>query len=275
VKTLSVLSLNILHDAAGWKERSELIRRWLDLLDPDLVGFQEVLRGDALDQGAELLAGRGYHLDYVTATDFWRDPSVGFGNAAASRWPIADREELRLPDGGDGERRAALSITAQAPPGPISFTVTHLNWRFHHGGVRERQMAALCDFVRRRRPRDGFPPVLVGDMNAEPESSEIRYAKGLQSFEGRSVHFRDAWAEAGDGGPGLTWSNRNDLARVWLEPERRIDYIFVGPPRPGGVGLPTHCRVVCDAQRGGVWPSDHFGVYAELRVEPDPSLLPS
>jgi hypothetical protein len=32
----------------------------------------------------------------------------------------------------------------------------------------------------------------------------------------------------------------------------------------------THCRVVCDDEQDGVWPTDHFGVYAELRTEPLP-----
>ena len=29
---------------------------------------------------------------------------------------------------------------------------------------------------------------------------------------------------------------------------------------------------VCDDEVDGVWPSDHFGVYAELRTEPIPGL---
>ena len=130
-------------------------------------------------------------------------------------------------------------------------------------------MIALCDFVLSLRPRGGFPTLLVGDFNAEPEAAEIRYVSGLQSLEGRSVHFRDAWRVAGDGGPGLTWSNRNPYARAWHEPDRRIDYVFAGYPQSDGVGRIESCRVVCDDERGGVWPSDHFGVYAELRTEPD------
>ena len=38
-----------------------------DRLDPDLIGFQEALRGESTDQVATLLEGRGYHLDYVQA----------------------------------------------------------------------------------------------------------------------------------------------------------------------------------------------------------------
>jgi hypothetical protein len=37
-----------------------------------------------------------------------------------------------------------------------------------------------------------------------------------------------------------------------------------------GIGKIEKCRVVCDDEVDGVWPSDHFGLYAELRTEPLP-----
>jgi endonuclease/exonuclease/phosphatase family metal-dependent hydrolase len=267
---LKVLTLNLWHDAGPWAERAKRIREWIDRLDPDLVGFQEALAGDGVDQAAELMAGRDHHLDYAVATPRWLGRDVSFGNAVASRWPIVDRDVLALPSSGDGETRSALSVTVAAPFGPLSFCCTHLNWRFHQGNVRERQVLALAEWVRARRPRGGFPPLLVGDLNAAPESSEIRFLSGLQSLAGRSVYFVDAWAVAGEGSDGITWSNRNDHAREWLEPERRIDYVFAGPPLRDGRGQVTRCRVVCDDGRDGVWPSDHFGVYAELRDAPLP-----
>ena len=65
-----------------------------------------------------------------------------------------------------------------------------------------------------------------------------------------------------------TWANRNAYAAPWIEPDRRIDYVFVGPPQqPSGIGNVETCRVVCDDVEADVWPSDHFGVYAELRTE--------
>ena len=57
-----------------------------------------------------------------------------------------------------------------------------------------------------------------------------------------------------------------------FEPDRRIDYIFTGWPVRNGIGQLLSCRVVCDDERDGVWPSDHFGVYAELRTEPIPGF---
>jgi len=269
-ETLSVLSLNLWHDAGPYAQRAVRLREWIDRLDPDLIGFQEALRGPALDQVAELLDGRGYHLDYVCASSFEREGigKLEFGNAIASRWPIVDRETLRLPDAGDAETRAALSVTIDSVHGEIGLTCTHLHWKWRHGETRERQVVALCDLALRRRPRGGFPPLLLGDFNAAPESAEIRYVTGLQSLQGRSVALLDAWTTAGSGGPGYTWSNDNRYAQADLEPNRRIDYVFAGFPNRNGVGQITSCEVVCNDCRDDVWPTDHFGVFARLRTRP-------
>ena len=268
-----VLTLNIWNSSGPWEQRRPLIREWIERLSPDLVGFQEVLRGDGIDQAHELLDGMGYHVDYAQASVWWGDKKSAFGNAIGSRWPIVDREEVELPgrdDPEDPEIRCALNVQIDSPLGPISLTCTHLNWRPHHGPVRERQVQALADFVLRRRPKDGFPSIVVGDFNAEPGSDEIRFLTGLHAIGGRGVFFRDAWRIGGgtDGQGGATWSSTNPYAREALDPERRIDYIFTGYPKPDGVGHITGCRVVCNEERDGVFPSDHFGLYAELSSEP-------
>lgn len=269
---IRLLTLNLWHDRGPWQERRERVRDWIARLEPDLVCLQEVLRGPSRDQLAELFDGGAWSLDFAEATPFWHDSALSFGNAVASRWPLRDREALRLPDAGDDERRVALSVTVETPHGLLGVTCTHLNWKLHHGWVRERQVVALADFARRRRPGLELPPVVAGDLNAEPDSAEIRYLTGLQSLEGRSMLFYDAWRVGGDGGTGITWSNRNPYARVAIEPDRRIDYVLVGYPQPTGVGRVETCRVACHEPRDGVWPSDHFGVYAELRTEPIPDL---
>jgi endonuclease/exonuclease/phosphatase family metal-dependent hydrolase len=268
---LRILTLNLWHDSGPWPERSARIREWIERLDPDVVGFQEVLFGRDVDLVRDVLGEeRLPHRDFVRASPFWRggDRDLSFGNAVASRWPLVGRRELRLPDLGDGETRAALTVEIDAPlpGGRLSFTCTHLNWKLHHGHIRERQVAALADHVLKHRPAEGFPPLLVGDFNAEPDSDEIRFLQGLHSLEGRSVLFHDAWRVAGEGSDGITWSNRNPYARSAHEPERRIDYIFAGYPTQSGAGRIDHCRVVCNEEQAGIWPSDHFGLYAELHT---------
>ena len=270
--TLSVLTLNVWHNAGPWEQRLLRIREWIARLDPDLIAFQEVLLGDGFDQARQIVGEGGHHLGFVRASDFWLKREYAFGNAIASRWPIVSRRELALPDRGDGETRAALTVDIDAPIGPISFTCTHLHWRFHHGVTREAQVVALCDEVLASRRRGGFPPIIAGDFNAEPDSDEIRFMTGSHSIDGRSVYFHDAWRVAGEAGRGATWSNRNPYAKANLEPERRIDYIFAGYPLQGGVGMLKSCRVVCDDEKDGVWPSDHFGVLAEFHTEEIPGL---
>jgi endonuclease/exonuclease/phosphatase family metal-dependent hydrolase len=275
---LRVLTLNLWHDMGPWPARAARIRAWLDRLDPDVVGFQEALRGPDLDQVASLLEHRLPHRDYTCAAMLKRDGGeLEFGNAIASRWPIVGRAAARLPDRGDHETRAVLHCEIDAPFGPLAFSCTHLHWRFHHGDVRCRQVAEIARQVVARRPKGGYPPVLVGDFNAEPDSDEIRFLTGGHVLEGKSVYFHDAWRVAGEGdaakpsgSSGWTWSNGNPYARLALEPNRRIDYVFAGYPLASGLGLVERCRVVCDDETDGVFPSDHFGVYAELRSDPMP-----
>jgi endonuclease/exonuclease/phosphatase family metal-dependent hydrolase len=269
--TLKILTLNLWNTSGPWEARKPRIREWIDELGPDVIGFQEALRGPGFDQVGEILEGAGYEIDHAAVTKM---NDVDFGNAVASRWPITDRDVAELPRGDRGEGRCALSVTIDAPFGEVGFTSTHLNWKLHDGHSREQQVVALADFVLKRRPRGGFPPIVVGDFNAEPSSAEIQYMSGYRSMDGRSVMFFDAWRVAGEGGPGYTWSNRNDFASIAIEPERRIDYIFTGYPMrmtdDHGVGKIETCRVVCNDEVDGVWPSDHYGVYAELRTEPLP-----
>jgi endonuclease/exonuclease/phosphatase family metal-dependent hydrolase len=272
MSVLRVLTLNIWNRMGPYERREQRIREWIERLDPDVIGFQEVLRADGFDQLARLVDGFGYESAFGRATGYWEDETMDFGNAIASRWPMRDTEVVPLPVVGTDETRCAVTTTIDAPFGDLSFTSTHLNWKLHDGRSREAQVVALADLVLRRRPRGAFPPIVVGDFNAEPDSNEIRFMRGLGSLDGRSAMFYDAWSIAGDGSAGTTWSNRNAFAAVAIEPERRIDYVFAGYPirmtEQHGLGKIVTCRVVCDDEVDGVWPSDHFGVYAELRSEP-------
>jgi endonuclease/exonuclease/phosphatase family metal-dependent hydrolase len=266
---LRVLTLNIWNDSGPWPKRAERIRAWIAKLSPDLIAFQEVLQSPQRDLAQELVGQSGYQLAFAKASNFWRTPEDAIGNAIASRWPIAKSDVLPLPaKDADGETRCALLTHIESPHGPLVFACTHLNWKFHHGATREKQVVALADWVRGQRVHRGFPAIVCGDFNAEPDSDEIRYMTGRHSIDGRSVYWNDAWLLAGRDSNGVTWSNRNAYARTALEPERRIDYIFTDYPLRDGRGLVESCRVVCDDERAGVWPSDHYGLFAELRTEP-------
>lgn len=263
---LKVLSINIWNRQGPWDRRFPLLRAGIEALAPDVIGMQEVMSDGSVDLAHEITSGLGYEIVYGEAKAL--AAGISLGNAILSRHPIRSHERFELPHGGTDERRSLLLAEIAHPEGPLPFASTHLAWKFHHGYVRELQVAAIGDILKRELPirSDALPPVLVGDFNAVPEATETRFLRGLHALHGKSTYLTDCFGEVGEG-PGYTYDEqRNPFAAQYHEAPRRIDYIFVRGPDTRGRGKPLSCRVVLDEVVDGVAPSDHFGVFAELRV---------
>jgi len=260
---LRILTLNIWNLSGHWRSRRHalvtVLRRWA----PDVLCLQEVVANERGNQ-AEWLASElgGWSVAY--AGEPVADGAARFGNAVLSRWPIETDSSAQLPYVPD--EREVQRVVVHARTGGVDVFSTHLAWQLHDAALRERQVQALVRFVDERTDTAAaLGPVVAGDLNAEPDSSAVRYLSGLGSIDGVSTYLQDAWRLAGDNGPGITWSNRNPHAALDHEPDRRIDYIFSGFHGPGSAGRPVECRVVADEPADGVWPSDHFGVLAILQ----------
>jgi endonuclease/exonuclease/phosphatase family metal-dependent hydrolase len=267
MRTLRVVTLNIWNQSGPWPQRLSAIRAGLTELRPDIVGLQEVLRpngSESPDQARLIAEGLGYQIAYGAAFD---SGGIEFGNAVLSQFPILRAEVFPLPKVDTNESRSVLFAELDAPVGPIPFFVTHLNWRFHEGYVREAQVIAIAERVKKLAPIAGFPPIVVGDFNAAPDADEIRFMKGLCTLgKGKSVYFADTFGLVGRG-DGTTFSRHNPYASDLREPNRRIDYIFVRGPDARGRGEPLDAHVCFDRASDGVFPSDHFGVSATIRAE--------
>jgi len=272
---LRVLTLNCWNVSEPFAPRMALVRAEIERLRPDLIGLQEiVVRRDGLDQARLLLDGLGYESAFGAGYR-WDDTGVlpagtsdgdAFGNVVAARGPLRRTEVERLPGEETGEHRSAIGALVETPAGLVPFVTTHLNWRFEHGVVRERQVVALADFAHRLARDTDFPPIVVGDMNAEPDSTEIRFLCGLASLGGRSVYFQDAWRVTRRDDPGFTWSNRNPYAAAANEPDRRIDYVLVGRATADGRGWIERATLAFTESVGDVFPSDHFGLVVDVRA---------
>ena len=81
----------------------------------------------------------------------------------------------------------------------------------------------------------------------------------------QNLVFHDAWSFVHHVDKGFTWDNNNPYVALDFEPDRRIDYVFVGWPKARGVGHIVGCKIVAQAAVDTVQPSDHYGVLAELR----------
>ncbi|MBO6939945.1 MAG: endonuclease/exonuclease/phosphatase family protein [Deltaproteobacteria bacterium] len=271
---LRVATLNLWNKSGPWQKRMPIVAAEVDRLAPDLLGLQEVLcletpKG-AQNQATEVAGGR--HWVYGEGHDLTRDwvPSghrMTFGNALVSPHPIREHRTHPLP-GADisDQQRSVLHAVVEAPLGPVDVFVTHLNWKLDEGHVRVQQVKALASLIAAEAPADGrYPPILMGDLNAEPESDEIRYLLGYTTLgEPESVRFADVWQYA-EPQPSVTFDGQtNPFASEHHEPPRRIDYILVRGPSFDGHGRPVAVQRVFDQAVDGIHPSDHYGVMADL-----------
>ena len=119
--------------------------------------------------------------------------------------------------------------------------------------------------------------ILAGDLNSDAEGAmgdpSWTPSYGLLLAQG----FVDTWAQSNPGRDrsGFTCCNDPDLLNGVSSLDQRIDFILVRDdrgPQDGRLEGSVHSDVVgeelADLTSGGLWPSDHAGLTAELRLAP-------
>ncbi len=284
---LRVVTLNFWGTEPPLDRRLALAIAQLRALAPDVVCLQECrpLDGVAGRTTAEAIADAlGFAAHYAVAVS-WEDgvhgklPAGQEGLAVIAK-QIGDVRVVPLPEPRPGDARILLSAQVASEGGPIWVHTTHLHYKLDDGVARERQVLAIDAAIRELgRDTTSAPQILCGDMNAVPDSDEMRFLRGLTTLDGRRTHFQDAWLrlhrEPGPGdGPaqGITWSSENALTRPLrsLDIDRRIDYVYVTSRKKDGRATIHDCRVVLTEREGtdGICASDHYGVLADVQVVP-------
>ena len=278
-----VVTWNLWWRFGDWQRRFEAIAAVLRDVSPDVVGLQEVwARGSGSDavNAAGLLARRlGMHWAWVPSPHpkRWQrkigDSSIAFGNAVLSRWPVAGvaHADLPAPRSGARDGRRVLLAALDTPAGRLPFFTTQLSAFPGRSGLRCAQVRRIASFVASHSPDDGLPPVVTGDLNAVPESDEVRLLEGFLTEPAEpDLLLVDAWRYASPDDRGITWSRSNPHVAATGEPDSRIDYVLVGR----GSARVTAARVVADRPCDGVWASDHAAVVVDLRLGEAPELGP-
>ena len=265
---IRVLSWNLWWRHGPWQRRQQAIGATLAEVRPDVCGLQEVWGGPKENLAADLAERLGMHWCWADA-DKWHDSDgeeLSIGNAILSRWPITKQEQTALPaEGLADERRVAAHALIDTPGGAFPMFTTHLTYGPGRSQMRTAQARALAGFVAGHTGADGYPPVVTGDLNAEPGSDELRLLGGVLTAPAvDGLVLVDAWRYASPGDPGFTWDHRNGYQAHSAIPDSRIDYILVGLPRQGR-GKVRSASLAGTAPVDGVWPSDHFAVVAELQ----------
>jgi len=238
--SLNVATFNIWHDAGGhWPKRLELLTAALRAADADVVALQEVLedsRKGLPNQADTLAAALGYPEVHFVAVEPEGAPKR-YGNAILTRLPVIEVARRKLEPLDD--YRTAIRVRVRTAAGPVDVVGTHLAWKPEQGPVRAQQLADLLAWL----PQDGTPLIVMGDFNAPLDDPGLA-AMGPPRFE-----------SALPAGAAETTLNtaRGHEPRV-------IDHIFVEREHFAVVGA----EVIGDEPVAGEYPSDHFGVAAQL-----------
>jgi endonuclease/exonuclease/phosphatase family metal-dependent hydrolase len=266
---LRVLQLNVYGLTAPWPERRDILRRGLQSLDVDLVSLVETVVTDEQDQARDLL-GPEYQIWHQ------RDRAAdGTGLSLASRLPMTKVRELDLAGIGRPARFPVATLIAQvqAPAGigAVLFVGYTSAWQRDYEYEREMQALTTASELEKLAAGGDRHVIVAGDFNASPESASVRFWTGLQSLDQVSVMYRDAWAAVHGPAEGHSFDPRNELVRTGdtpLELGRRLDYVMVRAADRDPTLQVVSCALVFDEPVRGVWPSDHFGVLAELAAHP-------
>jgi endonuclease/exonuclease/phosphatase family metal-dependent hydrolase len=265
------MSWNLWWRYGPWEQRQQAIAATLAEVRPDLCGFQEVWGGPGESRPAEnlaidLAARLGMHWCWVE-TEKVRDEAgtqLFIGNAILSRWPITAQAAGALPVSASDEPRVVVHARIDTPDGALPMFTTHLTWGLGRSALRVAQVRTLARFIQDHSTGCAYPPVVTGDFNAEPGSDELRLLGGLVTDPAvPGVVLLDSWRYADPADPGFTWDLRNPYQDDSVIPSSRIDYILVGLPWEGR-GRVESVRLAGTRPVGGVWPSDHFAVVADL-----------
>ncbi len=184
----------------------EAIAQVIEGSGADIIGLQEVSRGRLMDGAVDMTTWLSRRLGMEVLFLGTGEPT--WGNALLSRYPIIKSGEGDLPDEGSLIKRgylwAAIDIGEDEP---LLVIVTHLHHVVADNQIRQVQVPVILDFWDAQGQT-----VLMGDLNAEPDSGEM----GLISRAG----LVDSWMESGIG-DGYSYYATN--------PDIRIDYLWHSP----------------------------------------------
>lgn len=279
----------------GWDERRHEVAAWLARLDPDVVCLQEIWESEIAANTAGWLVDQApsgrWHWTFAGAgfgPELALDPTIVFGSAILSRWPIEDRHHWSLPlapEPDDVVSQMPWELVHAHTAGLDVFSA-HLAPAPHHADHRRAQVLAIDTHVREvrgdkdvlvfGRRRSGMPPILCGDFNAEPDSDEIRFLCSLTTLQERTTFYQDAWRVAGEGlGYTQDW-RANRIAASLNVHRKRIDYVFVGDPflREGSAGRVLSASHAFDNPLTGVLASDHTGLVVDVAWPARPPAPP-
>ncbi len=244
---MKILTLNTWQKCGPWVKRWKVLFDGIAEYQPDVLAFQELFDVAWRDTVAKR-AGYPYFADPAPTSS---------GLVVLSRFPILQSELYALSTESPLEdyRRYLLWAEIALEERTLHVFNSHLSWHPDDEATRKAQVRELW---RRMSEKKGSHKLLMGDMNATPDSNEIRWLLTESDLV-------DTFAAKNPADSGITWHTKNGYTSQQRPHtlDRRIDYIFCAGDDL--VRSLSSCEVVFDRpDETGTFASDHYGVLAEF-----------
>ncbi len=249
---LSVLSYNIENDDGDWSGRFAFMLEEIRNMEVDVIGLQEVLQHENLDnQAMQMADSLGFYYYFDSVDD--EDQVHRFGNAIVSRYPIEETNFRAL---------KPLSYYRNAIHARINVnghTVDMYNTHLHHTPIdhhiREEQIDDLLDFIEETSNEEFI--FVTGDFNANPDWDEMQ-----QMYE----TLQDVYPLFHENHLGPEHATLNHRLGHQM---RRIDYVFFNKASIDHL-VPLSAEIVMDQEHEDPeMENDHFGVFATFDLLAD------
>lgn len=248
-RELSVLSYNIEFDKRDWPGRLEYMLEGFRNHEIDILGLQEVIQREELDNQAMTIADSlGYYYYFNSVDDEGR--AQRYGNAIVSRFPI-EESNFRALEPLDAFRKV-VHIRVEIDGQSVDVYNTHLHNPPDAVEIRKQQMNDMLDFI--EETNSGGIIFLTGDFNSAPDWEEMEVI-----YEA----FTDVYP--------IFHENHLDPEHSTLNPrlgfpERRIDYVFFNDDGIGNLTPLSAELILDDVQENDQLENDHFGVLARFNI---------
>jgi endonuclease/exonuclease/phosphatase family metal-dependent hydrolase len=262
---VKVVTINILFEMEKWAQRRELLVEGLAAQQADLIGLQEV----KLPEDNSAWLAQQLNMPYVQLVPSKGLDDKGFpyyGGAILSRYPFTQQDTLDLQTQG----RVAQYVQVEVDGQPLVFCNGHYYWYPGPHPERVKQVQLLLDWLGKLPP--DMPIVAVGDFNGMPETPAIalmreRFTSAYAAYHGHEPEYTCP----------TPLKKRRSLQRrvikylvnAWIHRNLRpwrgtLDYVFINQHL-----RVRNCQLIFTEPAPNdrtLYPSDHFGIAAELEI---------
>lgn len=278
---MKIATYNLWNTTIRWPKRLDAACEELTRVSADIVALQEVpasvTEKDPRDAAQYLADCCGY--EHLVISPYPDDPEEGL--AFLSRYPFSYIEaSWKTPFNSLGN--CGLRVRIETDGVVIALTNLHLDST--NIAIRETQICGVLERIESQANEQRYE-ILLGDFNCPPDSSVYRFLSGQQTLRGKSI---EPWydlaryhAEMNAESPSVTLDTRhNPRWREFpaLDTPMRFDWILLQDlfdwtlphPQVFDAGV-FGTKPTPQAQ---VVPSDHYGVYAKIKLPHNSDPVP-